>query len=659
MGIAADIILIVVAGLFGGLLAHRLGQPVLVGYILAGVVVGPYTPGPTVGDRHEIELLAEIGVALLLFALGLEVSFKDLKPVRTVALIGGPIQIVLTILFGFGLAKGVLGWETVPAVWFGAIIALSSTMVVLKTLMAQGVMETLASRVMIGLLIVQDLAVAPLLIGLPKLSRPASALAELGASAVQATLFLAAMFYLGARVMPWLLRVIVRWRSRELFLVAIMAIGIGVGYGTYLFGLSFAFGAFVAGMVLSESDFSHQALSDVIPLRDVFGLLFFASAGMLLDPRILLESPATALGVVAAVMAGKALIFGLLARSFGYVNAAPWIVGLGLAQVGEFAFVLARLGAGSGALDDEAYSFALTVTLTSMVVSPLLSRCALPIDRALRRMRPRKEVMRAFNLPGPALTGHVVIVGYGRIGHTAAEVLEGIEESFLVIEFDHEEAEHAARHGFRTVWGDASRQEVLEAAGLKQARLLLVAVSDARTATMIVEQARRICPTTPIVARAGYREHLEQLRESGAQVVVQPEFEAGLEMVRQVMRSCQAAPGEVERFSARMRERMYGALGESSPDGDVSRMVAEIHAASPELRIEWIDLAPEGPASGRSLRELNIRARTGASVVALTSTEHTDSNPGPDSRLPASGRVAVLGTRGELEAVRRLLDNPA
>jgi len=655
MGIAADIILIVVAGLFGGLLAHRLGQPVLVGYILAGIAVGPYTPGPTVGDRHEIELLAEIGVALLLFALGLEVSFKDLKPVRRVALIGGPIQIGLTILFGFGLAKGLLGWETVPAVWFGAIIALSSTMVVLKTLMAQGVMETLASRVMIGMLIIQDLAVAPLLIGLPKLSNPASALAELGVAAVQATLFLAAMFFLGARVMPRLLEMIVRWRSRELFLVAITAIGIGVGYGTHLFGLSFAFGAFVAGMVLSESEFSHQALSDVIPLRDVFGLLFFASAGMLLDPRILLEQPGLTLGVVAAVMAGKALIFGVLARVFGYGNAAPWIIGLGLAQVGEFAFVLARLGESSGALTHDAYSFALTVTLTSMVLSPLLSRLAVPIDRLVQRLRPRKSELKTFNLPARELAGHVIIAGYGRIGHTAAEVLSGIEEEFLIIEFDHEEAEHASRHGFRTVWGDATRFEVLEAAGFEHARLLLVAVSDARAATLIVEQARRVCPTTPIVARAGYREHLEKLRDVGAQVVVQPEFEAGLEMVRQVMRSCKAAPGEVERFSASMRERMYGALVLDAPDGEVSRMMADIHAASPELRVEWIDLAPDGPAAGKTLRELDMRARTGASVVALVSEGETDSHPGPETRIPTTGRVAVLGSRNQLEEARGLL----
>ena len=207
----------------------------------------------------------------------------------------------------------------------------------------------------------------------------AGAVGELARAGVQAAVFLAAMFFLGSRVMPRVLETIVRWRSRELFLVAITAAGVGVGYGTYLFGLSFAFGAFVAGLVLSESEFSHQALSDIVPLRDVFGLLFFASAGMLLDPRVLTERPVETLGAALAVMAGKALIFGLIARAFGYVNAAPWIVALGLAQVGEFAFVVARLGESSGALDEEAYSFVLATTLLSMVASPMLMRAAVPI----------------------------------------------------------------------------------------------------------------------------------------------------------------------------------------------------------------------------------------------------------------------------------------
>ena len=345
MGIAADIAIIVVAGLIGALIAQQLRQPLILGYILAGVMVGPFTGGVTVAEIHNIELLAEIGVALLLFALGIEFSLKELKPVRKIALIGTPIQILLTMAFGFGIGQ-LLGWEWDAALWFGGMIALSSTMITLKTLMNQGRLGTLSSRVMIGMLIVQDLAVVPLMIILPQLNQPGAGLSVLGMAALKAALFLFLMFFVGTRVIPILMARIASWNSRELFLLAITAMGLGIGYATYLFGLSFAFGAFVAGMVLSESDYSHQALSDIIPLRDLFGLLFFVSVGMLLDPAFLIANFGTILLVVLLIGVGKGLIFSILSRLFGYGNVVPLAVGLGLFQVGEFSFVLARVGLG-------------------------------------------------------------------------------------------------------------------------------------------------------------------------------------------------------------------------------------------------------------------------------------------------------------------------
>src|SRR3990172_174598 len=248
MGIAADISIIVVAGLIVGLIAQQLKQPLILGYILAGVLVGPYTGGVTVAKIHDIELLAEIGVALLLFALGLEFSLKELKPVRHIALFGTPIQILLTIAYGFGIGR-FLGLNQLHSLWFGALISLSSTMVILKTLMSQGRLGTLSSRVMIGMLIVQDLAIVPMMIILPQLNKPESSLPLLGIAALRAALFLTVMILLGTRIIPRLMRYITRWNSRELFLLAVTAIGLGVGYATYLFGLSFAFGAFVAGLV--------------------------------------------------------------------------------------------------------------------------------------------------------------------------------------------------------------------------------------------------------------------------------------------------------------------------------------------------------------------------------------------------------------------------
>src|SRR3712207_3333420 len=300
MGIAADIAIIVVAALFGGFLAQRLNQPLILGYIVAGILVGPYTGGVTVTEIHDIELLAEIGVALLLFALGIEFSLKKLQRVRRIALLGTPIQLLLTMLVGYGIGQ-LLGWSPYESLWFGAMIALSSTMVILKTLMAQGTLDTLPGRIMLGMLIVQDFAVVPMMIILPELNNLERGLPILGWAVLRAALFLLAMIYGGTRLIPALLKRVAAWNSRELFLISVMALGLGIGYASYLVGLSFAFGAFVAGMVLSESEYSHQALSDVIPLRDIFGMLFFVSVGMLLDPAFLAANVLTVLLLVILV----------------------------------------------------------------------------------------------------------------------------------------------------------------------------------------------------------------------------------------------------------------------------------------------------------------------------------------------------------------------
>lgn len=655
MGIAADIVLIVLAGLLGGLVAHRLGQPLLVGYILAGVLVGPHTSGPTVGDTHDIELLAEIGVALLLFALGLEVSFKDLRTVRRIALIGGPIQIIITMAFGYGLAREFLGWETQHAIWFGAMISLSSTMVVLKILMAQGVTRTLASRAMLGLLIVQDLAVAPLLIGLPKLSHPENLLPELGKAALQGAVFLAAMIFVGTRVIPALLRMIARWNSRELFLVAVVSLGVGVGYGTYLFGLSFAFGAFIAGMVVSESEFSHQALSDIVPLRDIFGLLFFASAGMLLDPSFLIENFGIVTATVVIVMLGKALIFGTLSRIFGYGNAAPWVIALGLCQVGEFSFVLARTGLQLGSISEEVYSFALTTTLATMVISPLLSRAALPLARVWRSFTPQDRPMATFNLPEGGLEGHVVVAGYGRTGHTAVQVMRNVGLPFVVIELDHRKAESLRRERLPVIWGDSSREEVLAAAGVDQARLLVITMPIAENIRLTVEQARRLQPGLHVVARALYQDHLTELRNLGVYEAVQPEFEAGLEIVRQVLSHFSLSSSDVYRFSEAVRDDHYRALRGQEMSQHSRSVLADMRRAGEAMEIDWATVPENSPAVGRTIRSLAIRTNTGALVVAALRDRQVTANPGPEYAIAAGDMLAFLGTLDQRTAARELL----
>ncbi|MFN5676487.1 MAG: cation:proton antiporter, partial [Roseiflexaceae bacterium] len=373
MGIAADIALIVVAAFLGGAVAQRLGQPLIVGYILAGIMVGPYTAGPTVVKIHEIELLAEIGVALLLFALGLEFNFRKLVRVKWIAFLGTPLQILVCMGCGWGIGQ-FLGWSDIASLWLGAIVALSSTMVLLKTLAAQGELGSISSRIMISMLIVQDLAFVPIMLVLTELNQPDGGVSALIGAIVRAGIFLVVMVVVGTRLMPAILHRISQWGSRELFLVAITALGLGVGYATYLAGLSFAFGAFVAGMVLSESEYSHQALSDIVPLRDIFSMIFFVSVGMLLDPRYVWQYGAVIAGLVVVIMLLKAAVFVAITRLFGYRDGIPVAVGIGLLQVGEFAFVLSRVARSQQVIDADQDNLILAVALVTMLLTPLVMR---------------------------------------------------------------------------------------------------------------------------------------------------------------------------------------------------------------------------------------------------------------------------------------------
>jgi monovalent cation:H+ antiporter-2, CPA2 family len=563
MGIAGDFVLIVVAGLVGGIVARALGLPLLVGYVAAGVVVGPNTSGPMVGNAHEIELLAELGVALLLFAIGMELSVRDLATVRRLAIIGGPLQVVLTGALGAAAIHFLAGTPWTEAVWFGAMASLSSTMVVLKMLSADGTTATVASRVMIGMLVVQDLAVVPMLIALPRVSSGAALGGDVLWALVVATAFIAVMILVGTRLLPAILRHVLVWGSRELFLVAVVAAGVGVGYITYRLGLSFALGAFVAGLVLSESDLSHQALSDVVPLRDVFALLFFVSVGMLLDPGYMMAHAGLVAALVATVTIGKALICGGVARGFGYIYQAPFLVGLGLAQVGEFSFVLARSGLSGGFLSKDTYDLALTTTVLSMAVSPLVFKLAAPIGRRLGRLGPVGAPPTSYAGAGAPLgheKDHVIVVGYGRTGRAVASALQAAGVSAVVLDVNNQAVAAAAAAGHRGIWGDTSSEEVLHAVGVAEARVLVVAVPDWNAARVAIERARRINPGLFIVARATAARHLEALAALGVNAAVQPEFEGGVEMTRQALRHLDRSEVEIEQLAEAARKALYAPL---------------------------------------------------------------------------------------------------
>lgn len=554
MGIAADIAIIVTAGFLGGVVAQRLKQPLILGYITAGVILGPVTGGTLIYAPHDIELLAEIGVALLLFALGIEFSLKELKPVKKVALLGTFLQILLTMAVAGG-AGLTLGWPWTDAVWFGGCVSLSSTMVILKTMQSQGRLGTLSSRVMVGMLLVQDLAVVPLLILLPKLTDIQAGLPDLGWAFLRSIVFLGLMVVVGKRLIPWMLKKISGWNSRELFLLTVTGLGLGIGYATYKVGLSFAFGAFVAGMVLSESDHAHQALSDIIPLRDIFGLLFFASVGMLLDPGFVRANVWLVLGLAAVVALSKGLICAGIGRAFGYHNVVPLALGLTMFQAGEFAFVIGRVGVAAESIGPELYSLIMAVTLVTMFLTPFVSRATAPLYGFIKRHHSREPVL-TINITHEELHDHVVVVGGGRMGEAVAQGLQTLEQPFVIVELDQHRLESLREEGLAAIYGDAGHPLVLEAAGLERACLLLLATPSPVLAQSIVRHSRQLRPDLHIVARAESQVLADELRDLGVFEVIQPQLEAGLEMTRQALRHLQVPGLAVERYTQKARRQM-------------------------------------------------------------------------------------------------------
>ena len=649
MGIATDLILLVVSAFFSGLLMQRLGQPLILGYILTGIAFGPYTGGFALTSVHEIELLAEIGVALLLFALGLEFSLKDLKPVKKIALIGTPIQILLTIAMGYGIGQW-MGWDAKTSLWLGALVSLSSTMVLLKTLMNQGWLGTLSSKVMVGILIVQDLAVVPLIVLLPILNNPELGWVSLQIAILKTVLFLAGMILFGTRLLPWIMRHISHLGSRELFLLAITAIGLGVGYLTYLVGLSFAFGAFVAGMVLSESDYGHQALSDIIPVRDLFGLLFFASVGMLLNPAFLLDHWQQVFILVLIVSLGKGLILALLARIFKYGNVVPLAVGLGLFQVGEFSFVLAQVGVSTNSISHEVYSLVLTTAIITMFLTPLISGQTARLY-ALRKRWFKHEALDSINFPKSGFRNHVIIMGGGRVGFRIAQVLKRLNVPMLIIELDQLRVDRAKHADIPVIYGDASHEVVLEAATASLARLLIITSPEVVIAQTIVQRVRKVNAEIQVVARAPGVEFLEEFKKLNISEVVIPEFEAGLEMARKALVHLHIPAAKIQHYTESLRQDLFASFFNENEE---TKIMEQLQTAEHQYDLQWMLIKPGSKLVGITIGEAEIRTKTDTSIVGVIRKEKLEPNPDASFRFEANDRVAIIGIDSARESFFQL-----
>ncbi len=650
MGITGDIIIIVLAGMAGAIAAKLLKQPLILGYLLAGIIIGPNTFGKQITNYAQIEMLAEIGVALLLFGLGLELSLKELKPVRKIALIGTPLQIILTILLGYAIGQ-LFGLDWKSSIWLGALISLSSTMVTLKTLMSAGLLGTLSSRVMIGMLLVQDLAIVPMMVILPKLNDLSSGIVVLGWAALKAVLFLAGMIFLGTKILPYLFKKVSEWNSREMFLLTVTATALGIGYGTHEFGLSFAFGAFIAGIVISESDYAHQALSDIIPLRDVFGLLFFTSVGMLLNPAFLLENIGLLLVLVIIVIIGKGLIFGSLSLMFGYRNIIPFAVALGLFQIGEFSFVLARVGITTDSISQELYSMIISAAVVTMFLTPFMTRLSDPIYQYVRK-RKKLDIVQTINLPEEGLKDHIIIAGGGKVGFNIAKTLQKLNLKFVIIEQNYSVVENVKDAGFPVIFGDAEQEVVLEAAKLHSAKLFLITIPWMTVTNIISDLIINLEKEIHIVARAESIEHINQLHEKGVYQVVQPELEASLEFNRQALLHLNIPVSQIQRFTEEIRNKYYTPLYSSELSYEI---IKKMENTANLLDLNWFEIEENSKLDDTTISGADIRNKTGVSVVAVFRNGKMITNPRPDCRLSANNMVGVIGDYPSIEKFKELV----
>ena len=538
-GVGLDLLIILVVAVAGGMLARRARLPVLLGYLVGGIVVGPYGFG-LVKDLETVHVLANIGVILLLFTLGLEFSFKELMRISKIAILGGIAQILLTAAVGLVLGK-LLGWAILEAVFFGFLIALSSTVIVLKTLMERGELDTRHGRIMIGILLVQDLSVVPLMIILPAMGGGEGALwLSLGLATLKAVIFIGVMIVLGIWVLPWLLGRVAKERSGELFLLTVITLCLAAAFGTFFFGLSAAFGAFVAGLLVSQSAFARQALANIVPLRDTFVAIFFISLGMLVEPRFVASNIAVIAIIVAVIIVAKFIICFLVPWFSGHSFKTALFVGAGLIQIGEFSFILAGMGIESGIISPYLYSLTLGSAIITMLLTPFAFGFASFLYRRLSQGERIGRLVSARLDPGWQkeqwqLSGHAVICGYGRVGRGLAKVLERRKFSYLAIDLDPQVISGLRAKGIPCIYGDASNPKILTHAQLNKARVLVCTFPDFIAVELATRNALKINPRLDIVARVRRDADAEILRNIGVAELVRPEFETSLEITRHTL----------------------------------------------------------------------------------------------------------------------------
>jgi len=631
-----DLAYVFVAAVLGGSLAWLARQPLILGYVLGGLLISPLTPGPAVTDIHTFELFAEIGVVLLMFSLGIEFSLKDLMGVKWIALVGGPLGIIMSTVVGLGVGT-LLGWSPITGAVVGMVLSPASTMVLARLLLDRGELHSRHGRIMIGITLVEDLAAVVLIILIPALGEIQDRFVAVAKALLTAGAILLPFFYVASRLLPAILARVARTRNDELLLLVTLALGLGAAAVTQAAGLSVALGAFLAGLLINQSDYAHEMLARLLSLRDAFVALFFVTVGVLIDLRVVVDNLPLLGVLVGLVVIGQWLIWTVVCLLFRHPLSTALLVGVGLAQIGEFSFILVQVARQAGQVGDDVYSATLTASLITILINAVLVRLV-PRWIGPARLAERREPVLGLSST-PPLDGHVLLCGFGRVGSAIGEALETFAIPYVVIETDPDIVKSLRTRRVPAVFGDAAQRVILAAAQVERASLVILAVPENDRARQAVRRIRASNPTVQILARVHDLAWRARLMDAGAAEVIQPEEEAASTLIRHAL----------ERLSL-PRERVLAYLNRFR--GAMERAKAEAQEASSGLpQLREVSLRG-GDLVGQSLGEARMRERFGVTVVAVTRvTGEEIADPTAETVLRRGDRVRLFGLPQQIDTL--------
>ncbi len=658
LGFLGDFVIIFGVAIGITFLFHHLRIAPIVGYLIAGVLLGPSVLGAA-KDVASIEVLAEVGIILLLFLIGVEFSLNELLRMNGKMFLVGFLQVFLTTAFVSLIGIG-LGASVSQGVFVGLLVAMSSTVIVMKLLSDRGEIDSPQGRLTAAVLIFQDLSVVVIVLLMPVLGGKSDfSIIEVVLNVFLVFAFMVLVIVTSRSLVPFILNRVVQTHSRELFLLSIVVICFGTAYLTSIVGLSLALGAFLAGLIISESDYGYQAFSEILPLKDIFGILFFVSIGMLLDVGSVLRDPWIILIGVVGILVIKFAVGMVVPVVIGYPMRIGVLVAVVLAQIGEFSFILSKEGLNYGLISGDDYQMFLASAIITMVFAPFMAQGSLKFSEAIERLPlPHDIKLGRFNeekAERTNLTNHVVVVGFGLNGKNVSKVLSNSHIPFIVLELNPETVRVEKKHGIPIMYGDATKESLLAHVNIKTARTVVIAISDASATRRIVELARRLNPSVYIIARTRYTNEINPLYSLGANDVIPEEFETSIEIISRVLHRYFIPVNEIEKHICEIRRDGY----------EMFRNVQQKYALFPELKqhlpdseIETFRINEGSPMAGKTLAEVGFRQKFGVTVLAVQRGKETISNPSGNTRLVSEDIVILIGTRNSIGGVSAVILPP-